>query len=290
MAKLDFVDTHVHFWDLKNPNIQYRWLEPGARHAALGEHLKRLKGKDYPVEQYLAETRASNVVAVVHVQAAVGTNDPVKETEWLQSLAGRTGFPQAIIAHADLKAPDVERVLERHCAFPNMRGIRDLSLGGSLGDPAAQRGFALLGKYKLIAVVNTTYPEYPKLLGLARGYPDVRVVLDHCGRPEKRTPEYFRGWKRGLETLAQAENVLCKISGLAEAPHIMTLESFRPWVLACIETFGPARCTFGSNFPVDRLFGTYDTLMDAYTQIVSGFTPAEQKAMFSGNAKKLYRM
>ena len=87
---------------------------------------------------------------------------------------------------------------------------------------------------------------------------------------------------------AEADNICCKISGLGMADNNWTADSIRPYVLNCIETFGVERCFFGSNWPVDWLFSSYDDLVDAYTEITAGFTRDEQLALFSKNAEALY--
>jgi predicted TIM-barrel fold metal-dependent hydrolase len=72
--------------------------------------------------------------------------------------------------------------------------------------------------------------------------------------------------------------------------HRWTVESIRPWVMACLEAFGVARCFFGSNWPVDRLFSSYDAVIDAYAEIISDLSSSEQEALFSANATKVYSL
>ena len=84
MAKLEFVDTHIHFWDLQHPVLYYDWLQPGVEDEQLGPRFSELSTFNYPAEDYIAESRNANVTKAAHVQAAIGTKDPVKETEWLQ--------------------------------------------------------------------------------------------------------------------------------------------------------------------------------------------------------------
>ncbi len=290
MDKLELIDTHIHYWDLDNPALFYSWLQPGGDDEVLGETLDGLKGTKYLVDDYIAETRQANVVKAIHVQAALGIEDPVNETEWLQQAADRTGFPHAIVAHSNLKDPRVEAELERHCAFSNTRGIRDFSDGDYLVDPDFHRGYGLLGKFNLVASLEVAWPNMKKARDLSQKFSSVPLVIDHCGNPTERGEEYFQSWRQGMRTLAEAENVVCKISGLGMADKSWTTESIRPWVLTCIETFGTARCVFGTNWPVDKLFSTYDVLIDAYTEIIADFSEAEQKAMFSENAARLYRI
>ena len=111
-----------------------------------GSRYRRLAERNYLAEDYIAESRNANVTKAVHVQAAIGSPDPVAETEWLQAAADRTGFPHGIVAHADLRDPGVEGVLERHCRFPNMRGIRDFSYGDYLVEPDFPPGLCAPGE------------------------------------------------------------------------------------------------------------------------------------------------
>ena len=290
MPKLPFVDTHVHFYDMQHPELFYGHWQPGVPHPVLGEQIQRLAERNYFAEDYVAETRNANVAKAVHVQAAIGSKDPVKETEWLQEAADRTGFPHGIVAHADLRSPDVERVLERHCEYANMRGVRDFSYGDYLVEPDFHRGFALLEKYDLVPSMSARWQDMEKLRGVAAKFPNIAIVVDHTGSPEERSAEYFERWKRGIALVAEADNILCKISGLGMGDNNWTVASIRPYVLQCIEAFGTDRCFFGSNWPVDWLWSSYDTLVDAYTEIIADFSPDDQAAMFSKNAEKLYKI
>ena len=215
--------------------------------------------------------------------------DPVKETEWVQQAADRTGFPLAIIAYSDLSMPNVEAELARHSEFPNVRGIREIFAADHLDDPAFERGYALLEKFNFAHSFNIGWGDMYKTRDLALKFPNITAVCDHAGFPKERTDEYFKNWQKGISALAEAENVLCKISGLGMVDWNWTVDSIRPWVLLCIEAFGPKRCFFATNWPVDRLFSTYDAVIDAYTEIISGFSQDEKVAMFSGNASELYR-
>ena len=114
MSKPEFVDAHIHLYDMQHPELFYGHWQPGVPHPFLGSQIQKLAQRNYLAEDYIAETRDANVTKAIHVQAAIGTKDPVKETEWLQKAADRTGFPHGIVAHADLRDPDVERVLVRH--------------------------------------------------------------------------------------------------------------------------------------------------------------------------------
>ncbi len=290
MDRPEFVDAHVHFYDMQHPELFYAHWQPDVIHPSLGTQPRKLAERNWLAEDFIALTRAANVTKVVHVQAAIGSKDPVKETEWLQDAADRTGFPHAIAAYADLRDPNVEAVIERHCEFRNMRGIRDFSYGDYLASPDFHRGFALMEKYGLIASIAAGREDMQKLRDLAAMFPNVPIVIDHAGLPSQRTPEYFALWRSGMESAAQAENVICKISGLGMGDNSWTVDSIRPYVLQCIETFGIERSLFATNWPVDSLWSSYDAILSAYDQITSDFTQDERAALFSRNTERLYRI
>jgi predicted TIM-barrel fold metal-dependent hydrolase len=289
MADIPFVDTHFHLHDLKRPELRYVWLEPESVHSFLG-NIDALKAQHYWIEDYLAEIRFSNVTKAIHMQAALGTPDPVNETKWIQAFADRTGFPQGIVAECHLAEPDAEAVLERHTRYANVRGIRDFGKGRYLLDAAWRSGFKALKRHNLVACIDTRPDLFDDLLDLAKTFPDIAVSVDHCGIPQKRDPEYFKYWLAGQKKLAAADNVTMKISGLGMADRLWTIESLKPWVLGCIEAFGVDRVVFGTNWPVDRLFSSYPDIVNAYAKIIAGFSNEEQTKMFSGNAERLFRI
>ena len=290
MAKPEFVDAHVHFYDMGHPELFYAHWQPDEDHPVLGAQIRKLAERNWLAEDFIAVSRDSNVTKAVHVQAAIGSPDPVKETEWLQEAADRTGFPHAIVAYADLRDPNVEAVLERHCEFANMKGVRDFSYGDYLVEPDFQRGYALLERYDLVASIAAQWRDMEKLRNLAAAFPNIAIVIDHAGGPMERTQEYFNNWKRGMQTAAEVENIICKISGLGMGDHNWTVDSIRPYVLHCIETFGVERSLFATNWPVDSLWSDYDTIVSAYDEITRDFTENERSAMFSGNTERLYRI
>lgn len=297
MQNIPFIDTHFHLYDLKNPKLNYAWLEPAAIHPLLGD-VEALKAQHYWIENYLAEIRFANVRKAIHVQAALGIADPVEETAWLQAFADETGYPHGIIAECHLAQQDAVQILERHAAFANMRGVRDLVAGEMLADSGWKSGFSCLAKHNYVACIDTTYEFYPSIKALASQYPDVLILLDHCGYPHNDRDGYFEAWRSALTDLAEAENVLIKISGigmfvplLQQRPQqFWTLDGIRPWVLACIEAFSPQRVVFGTNWPVDRMYSSYPDIVNAYRTILGQFSEEEARAMFAGNAERIFRI
>ena len=289
MAELPFVDTHVHFSDLREPNLKYVWLLPEFTHPILGD-IGAIQAQRYWADDFVRETRTANVKKTVHVQAALGTEDPVEETKWLQAFADRLGHPHGIVGEVHLAQPDAAEVIERHMQYPNFRGVRDFGSGDYPRDPAWRTGYANLEKHDLVACLDSSPETYGSIKSLAEAYPNIVISLDHAGFPRKRDDEYFAFWKRELQDLAEAPNVVIKISGLGMGDNDWTVDSWRPWVLTCIESFGVERSFFGTNWPVDRLYSSYGDVLDAYARIISGFSRDEQVAMFSANAERIFRV
>ncbi len=289
MATLPFVDTHLHFWDFSRPELRYAWLEGTDPHPVIG-NAETIKMPLYGADEFIAESRFHNVSKAIHVQAAIGTEDPVDETAWLQAFSDRVGVPHAIVAHTSLAGDDAQAVLERHLEFPNMRGVRDYAEGDFLVDESWRRGYALLGEHDLVCCLHVTWEDMGKARDLAAAYPDVTLCIDHAGFPTARDDEYLANWREGMRTVAEAENTVVKISGLGMFDRRWTVDSLRPWVLGSIEAFGAERSFFGSNWPVDRMYSSYGDVVDAYAELIADFTPAEQRALFSENAERVFRI
>jgi predicted TIM-barrel fold metal-dependent hydrolase len=290
MARLPFTDTHVHFHDLREPSLHYSWLTPDNGPDELLGDYSAIRAERYWADDFIAETRFQNVERVIHVQAAIGIADPVRETAWLQRFHDRLGVPHAAVAYVDLIAPDREDVLRGHLEHPITRGVRDFRYDGYLSNERWREGFGRLGELGLVCCDDPALDQVDLVAELAREHPGTTLCIDHACMPMRRDDEYFAAWKAALRTLAAPENVVMKISGLGQGDHAWTVDSLRPWVLECIEAFGVARCFFGTNWPVDRLFSSYGDVLDAYAEIIADLPEAEQRGLFSGNAGRIFRL
>jgi predicted TIM-barrel fold metal-dependent hydrolase len=270
--------------------------------------LKRVFGdysdirKDYLIETFLDDIKNQNVVKSVHLQVEYDHNDPVAETRWLQSIADKHGYPHGIVGFADLSAPDAQAVMEAHREFPNVRGIRQclnfhrdpvktfIDNPHLMGDSQWRAGYSLLKRYDLSFDLQLYYTQMEEAAALARSFPDTPIVLNHTGMPVDRLPEEIAAWKKSMKLLASAPNVSCKISGLGMGDWQWTVESVRPFVLHAIEAFGVERCMFASNFPVDKLFSSYDDVFNAFKSITRDFSESERRGLFHDNAERIYRL
>jgi predicted TIM-barrel fold metal-dependent hydrolase len=296
---MQVVDPHIHLWDLKTHH--YPWLaNPGKSFVGDARELKH----DYLIGDLLRDAGPVQVLKLVHVDANHDPADPVEETRWLQHVADNEGhgLPTAIVAGADLSADNAQEVLEGHAAFANTRGIRQIlnvhanPLYDYVGrhymrEPQWRNNFALLKKYSMSFDLQLYPSQMKEAAELAQEHPDTQFIVNHAGMfVDRSSVEGFRAWRDGLRALAACPNVAVKISGLAMFDHQWSIESFRPYVLATIDTFGCERAMFASNFPVDRLFATYEGLWNAYASIVKDLSDIEKEGLFKSNAERIYRI
>lgn len=293
------VDAHQHFQDIEKH--YYPWLCDVGRPAQLEGDLTPIRRNYLPVD-YLDDLKPVRLVKSVHVQNGWDPLDSVGETRWLQGLADQDGFPHAIVAFANLAAPDVAAILEAHCAFPNVRGIRqilnwhhDPSLriapqADLMDDSSWRRGFGLLSRYGLSFDLQIYWPQMSAAWRLAKSYPDTLMILNHFGMPIDRSPEGISSWAAALAQLAQAPNVMIKISGLGLGHPNWTVQDTAPLLQRAIDIFGVDRAMFGTNLPVDRLFSKAEQIFSAYDAALKNFTSEEREALLQLNAESAYRI
>lgn len=231
-----------------------------------------------------------------------------------------------IVGTVNLTGDRVEAVLQAHIRASGGRykGIRPqgiifdedasiLGVGANrphiLLEPKFREGFKYLEKLDLSFDVLLLDPQLPDLIDLARQFPETQIVLNHVGVPlgigrfKGKREERFPIWRQHIETLAACENVTVKLSGLGiAAPGFKSFmanppftseqlaQEWRPYVESCIETFGANRCMFASNFPVDKATCSYPVLWNAYKRLAAGASQGEKTSLFSGTAKRIYRL
>ncbi len=250
------------------------------------------------------------------------------ETEFVAGESQRdpSHLISGIVAHTDLRRDDLSETLHAHESVSNglLRGIRDalahaphpevLTIPGRAvrdlyADTSFRRGVALLGSQGLTYDTWHYHYQNQEFLALARAVPETTMVLDHFGTPlgvgpyESQREEIFEQWKKDIREIATCSNVVAKLGGLAmpdngfgwhTADRPPTSDEFlqvqRRYFEHTIECFGPERCMFESNFPVDRLSLSYRTVWNAFKKLAASFSPEEKTAMFSGTATRVYRL
>jgi len=240
---------------------------------------------------------------------------------------GTTRVAAGIVGFADLTLGDrVEPVLEAHvrAGGGRFRGVRhsaawDASdvIGNSatatgphlMRRPEFRAGVARLTALGLSLDAWAFHPQMADTIELARACPDARIIVGHVGGPlgygpyAGRRDEVLRAWRAGIDELATCPNVTMKLGGMmmrlaafdyGTQPAPPTSEElaalWRPYIEPCIERFGAARCMFESNFPVEKMGIGWAPLWNALKRIAAGASADEKAALFSGTARRAYRL
>jgi predicted TIM-barrel fold metal-dependent hydrolase len=294
--RLPFIDPHVHLWDLNH--IRYPWLMPPFNDDGPNGSVEKI-AHNYLLDDYLADTKKWDVRGIVHVDAGAHPEDALAETQWLQTTADKRRMPNAIVAFAALNDPNVETLLAAHAKRPNVRGIRHIvnwhhdprrsyTDKDATLDPNWHKGFELLGKHGLSFDLQAYPGQFPALAKLFASHPETPVIINHNGMMVGETG--LDEWRAGMQALALLPNVHVKISGMGFAFRPWNIEQARDYSLETIDMFGTDRAMFASDLPTDKLFGTFDQHLDAYAAIVADFTEHERRALFAGNANRVYKM
>lgn len=290
------IDAHHHIWR----QADLPWLAGPMAPRIFGpyEPIRR----DYPVEDYLGDIAGSGVVKSVYVQANWPKERSVDEAAWVQAEADRSGWPHGIVAYADMMAEDVRPELDRLAKIPLVRGIR-MQLhwhdnpqyrfakhADVADDPVFRRNFAALAGHGFSFDLQVFAPQMAVAARLAADHPETTFILQHAGMLEDLSDEGREEWRRGMRLLAAEPNVMAKLSGLGTFIHRNDPGHIAWIVRETAAMFRSDRCLFGSNFPIEKLWTDYASLIAAHRAAVAGFSPAEQRAMLHDTAARVYRV
>lgn len=317
--EISICDPHHHFWDFRAERIPYQryLLHELAADINCGHKVRStvfIEARSMYQPDGPPELRPVGEVEFVQGLAAASAT----------GLYGPCRAAAAIIGHADLKLGDrVEPVLQAlQAASPNrFRGIRHTvtwdphpEIGnrerqGVLASADYRAGARVLARLGLSLDTGVCFPQLPELADFAKAMPDLTIVLNHLGGLQRvgpyagRDDEVFATWRSGIAAVAQCPNVTLKLGGIGmprlgydwhtrEKPigSEELAASMAPLMTYCIEQFGPARCMFESNFPVDKVSFSHHVLFNAFKRFSKTYTPSERAALFHDTAVRAYRI
>ena len=315
--ELPIIDTHHHLWDREG----HRYLLTDfLADAATGHNLVATVFLECHAMYRAAgpvEMRPVGETEFVAGQAAMSASGLYGPT---RVAAGIVGFADLTLGHR------VEPVLEAHlrAGGGRFRGVRhsaawdasDAIGNSAVADgphvyrqPGFRAGLAVLTRLGLSLDAWVFHPQLADVVDLARAFPDTTIILGHVGGVlgygpyAGKQPEVFAAWKPRMTELARCPNVVVKLGGMMmrlaaydyrtqpKPPTSTELAAlWRPYMETCIELFGANRCLFESNFPVDKMGIGWAGLWNALKRIAGGASRAEKQAMFSGTARRVYRL
>ena len=312
-------DPHHHFWDFRTERIPHQryLLHELAADISSGHNVRStvfIEARSMYRADGPEEMRPVGEVEFVQGLAAASAS----------GLYGPGRAAAAIIGHANLNLGEaVKPVLEAlQAASPNrFRGIRhsvgwdphpevlNRDLEGRLRSDEYRAGARVLAQMGLCLENSLYFPQLSELADFARAVPALTIILNHIGGLLREGPyanrddEVLPAWRQGIATVAKCPNIIMKLGGVgqlrfgfdwhARAKPVGSeelAESLSPLMNYCIEQFGPQRCMFESNFPVDKVSYSYNVAYNAFKRLSKGYFASERSAMFHDTAVRVYKI
>ena len=269
------IDAHFHIWRLERAD--YGWLTP-----TLGPIYR-----DVTLDDWRVQSRPCGVTGGVLVQAA-----PTEaETRFLLEQAANAPDVLGVVGWTDLLASDAVQAIERLAREPKLKGLRpmlhDIEDPDWILSPSLAPALSAMAELGLVFDALIRPLHIPRVLELARRYPDLRIVIDHGAKPDIAHGQWD-DWAQGLEQLARETKAWCKLSGLwTEAGPDAPTSALSRYAQHVLEVFGTERVLWGSDWPVLELAGNYAAW---HRHALSLVAPDQRAAVFSDNARRVYRL
>ena len=270
------IDAHQHFGQIDK--YDYVWMNPN-----MG-----VLYKDYGPSDLWPLLKRNDIVRSVLVQ----TISSLDETRWFLDLAREHAFIGGVVGWVDLTDDGVGAVLDELTADPGFIGVRhqvhDEPDDKWLLHDDVMRGLGELQKRRIPYDLLIRPQHLEVSIRIANKFPQHPLVVDHIAKPNIADRQWD-DWAAGMSALAACDNVLCKLSGMiTEASQDWKPADIRPYVEYLVDIFGPARCMFGSDWPVCLLAGNYEQIIDTLQQSVNHLSSSEQEEIFGGTADRFY--
>jgi len=273
------IDSHQHFW--KYEPVKHSWID---------DDMSVIRRNFSPSD--LAKVYQENGIdGCVAVQA----DQTLEETDFLIDLASINNFIKGIVGWVDLRAENIENVLEKYSTDKIVKGFRHVVQGEAdhnfLLRPNFSRGISLLEKHNFTYDILVFPHQLGSVLEFVKKFPHQKFVIDHIAKPYIKDG-YFEGWATMMTAIGKHENVSCKMSGMVtEADfNTWTPEQIHPYMDTALEAFGSKRILFGSDWPVCLVAGNYSKIKKLTTDFISQLSKIEQNSIMGNNAIEFYNL
>lgn len=280
VGSIPIVDTHQHLWDLDR--FRLPWLAGAPR-----------LNRSYLIKDYDEAVRGLNVVKSIYMEVDVEPTQHADEAAYVSGVcAERKSTMVAAVISGRPASAEFDAYIRPLARNRQIKGLRQVLHGSTPAGYCVRtefvRGIRLLGELGLSFDLCMRGGELMDGARLADACPGTRFILDHCGNPDVRNPA--PGWKEGIQAVAKRPNVICKISGIVASadPEKWTPADLRPFVLHCLDSFGPDRVVFGGDWPVCTLAASYRRWVEALFSIIADRPAVEQRKLLHDNAVRFY--
>ncbi|MGL5010436.1 MAG: amidohydrolase family protein [Paracoccaceae bacterium] len=275
------IDAHQHFWHPGRGD--YAWMPKD----------NPTLNRPYAPADLAPQLQAAGIDGTILVQAAATVN----ETEYMLGLADAMPWVKGVVGWVDFENPAAAADLSRLKAHPAFKGVRPMIQ--DIPDDAWMHRDDVQWAYRALIDHDLTFDAlgFPRhldhFLQLLKRYPDLRVVIDHCMKPQIAThsPASFQHWADGMSRIAHETRAVCKFSALiTEANADWTLADLKPYADHIIAAFGADRVMWGSDWPVCRLRGEYADWHAAARSLTAHLPAPDRTMIFGGTARAFYRI
>lgn len=273
------IDSHQHFW--KYEPVKHSWID---------DDMSVIR-RDFLPSDLAKVYQENSIDGCVAVQA----DQTLEETDFLIDLASINNFIKGIVGWVDLRAENIENVLEKYSTDKIVKGFRHVVQGEAdhnfLLRPNFSRGISLLEKHNFTYDILVFPHQLGSVLEFVKKFPHQKFVIDHIAKPYIKDG-YFEGWATMMTAIGKHENVSCKMSGMVtEADfNIWTPEQIHPYMDTVLEAFGSKRILFGSDWPVCLVAGNYSKIKKLTTDFISQLSQIEQNSIMGNNAIEFYNL
>jgi L-fuconolactonase len=279
VLRMPAIDAHQHFWKF-NP-VRDNWITDDMA----------VIQKDFLPQHLEPVLKQNGFDGCIVVQS-----DQSEEENIFQiSNADEHDLIKGIVGWVDLQADDVEGRLAYYSSFKKMKGFRHVLQGEAQRDlmlsPKFMNGISKLQQFGFVYDILIFPDQLQYIPQFVAAFPNQQFVIDHIAKPNIKAKQ-IEDWKKGMEAVAQYENVYCKISGMVtEADwHNWKAEDFTPYLDVVVNSFGVKRIMYGSDWPVCLLAGSYENMFGIVKNYFSSFSKDEQELFFGKNATQFYHL
>lgn len=275
------IDAHFHSWRLSRAD--YGWLTPD-----MG-----VIYRDVSVADWQQVAQPLGVTGGILVQAA----PTVAETLHLLDLADANSSVLGVVGWVDFTAADAVSQIQQLAKHPKLKGLRpmlhDLPDPAWILQPAVQPALEAISQLGLVFDALIRPVHLPHILELAKRYPNLSIVMDHCAKPDIALglEVAWQPWTNGMAALAELPNLSCKLSGLlTEAGESPKLDTCKPWTEYVLNVFGSERVMWGSDWPVLELASGYAEWLEMSFSYTESYTKNQKEDIFGNNAIRIYKL
>lgn len=273
------IDAHQHFWRYNQE-----------RHAWISDDMAAIR-KDFLPKELEQIYRQNDIDGCVAVQV----DQTEAENEFFLAFARRYSFIKGIVGWVDLQDEKVKDRLEYYSTEKIIKGFRHIVQGEPdpnflLGQDFC-RGIGMLDSYNLTYDILVYHYQLVQVERFVSKFPKQNFIIDHIAKPNIKSGEIDQ-WSKYMKAIAKHENVYCKLSGMVTEADFnnWTYDAIAPYINIVLESFGPSRVVYGSDWPVCLVAATYEEQFNVVHKAIEKLSPAEKKAILGENASRFYHL